>query len=225
MDVVVNAATSVDGKLSTRRREQLKISGEADFDRVDRLRAAADAVMVGVGTVLADDPHLTLDDDDRRVHRLRNGRPGNPARVVADSRARTPTDARILDDAAETHLLVTDAAAESRREALAGVGRHVHVHVVDADDSGHVDLAAGIRALESAGIDRLMVEGGGELLSSLFRGGLVDELSVYVGSLVVGGRDAPTLVDGDGFVEGFPRLDLRDVERLDDGVVLWYDVV
>jgi 2,5-diamino-6-(ribosylamino)-4(3H)-pyrimidinone 5'-phosphate reductase len=70
-----------------------------------------------------------------------------------------------------------------------------------------------------------MVVGGGELLSSLFRGGLVDELSVYVGSLVVGGRDAPTLVDGDGFVEGFPRLDLRDVERLDDGVVLWYDVV
>ncbi len=225
MDVVVNAAMSVDGKLSTRRREQLKISGEADFDRVDRLRAAADAVMVGVGTVLADDPHLTLNDDDRRVHRLRNGRPGNPARVVADSRARTPTDARILDDAAETHLLVTDAAAEARCEALADVGDHVRVHVVDADDSAHVDLVAGLRALESAGIDRLMIEGGGELIASLFRAGLVDELSVYVGSLVVGGRDAPTLVDGDGFVEGFPRLGLRDVERLDDGVVLWYDVV
>ncbi|WP_136602433.1 2,5-diamino-6-(ribosylamino)-4(3H)-pyrimidinone 5'-phosphate reductase [Salinigranum halophilum] len=225
MDVVVNAAMSVDGKLSTRRREQLKISGEADFDRVDRLRAAADAVMVGVGTVLADDPHLTLDDDDRRVHRLRNGRPGNPARVVADSRGRTPLDARILDDAAETHLLVTDAASESRREALASVGDHVRVHRVDEDESGHVDLGVGLAALESAGIDRLMVEGGGELISSLFGASLVDELSVYVGSLVVGGRDAPTLVDGEGFVDAFPRLDLRDVERLDDGVVLRYDVV
>jgi 2,5-diamino-6-(ribosylamino)-4(3H)-pyrimidinone 5'-phosphate reductase len=222
MDVVVNAAMSVDGKLSTRRREQLRISGPADFDRVDRLRAAADAVMVGVGTVLADDPHLTLDDDDRRVHRLRSGRSGNPARVVADSRGRTPFDARILDDAAETYLLVTDATPEERRDGLREAG--AHVVVTAADDAGHVDLAAGLSALESEGIDRLMVEGGGELVASLFAAGVVDELSVYVGSLVVGGRDAPTLADGEGFVDEFPRLELRDVERVDDGVVLRYDV-
>jgi 2,5-diamino-6-(ribosylamino)-4(3H)-pyrimidinone 5'-phosphate reductase len=222
MDVVVNAAMSVDGKLSTRRREQLRISGDADFDRVDRLRAAADAVMVGVGTVLADDPHLTLDDEDRRVHRLRVGRPGNPARVVADSRGRTPLDARILDDAAETYLLVTDTAPETSRDALAATG--AQVLVCEADDDGHVDLADGLSRLESAGVDRFMVEGGGEIVASLFGARLVDELTVYVGSMVVGGRDAPTLADGDGFVDEFPRLSLHDVERLDDGVVLRYDV-
>ncbi|SEO80627.1 2,5-diamino-6-(ribosylamino)-4(3H)-pyrimidinone 5'-phosphate reductase [Halogranum amylolyticum] len=221
MHVVVNAATSVDGKLSSRRREQIEISGPEDFDRMDRLRAAADAVMVGVGTVLADDPHLTLDVEDRRVQRLRNGRPGNPARVVADSRARTPTDARILDDEATTYLLVADIAPDDRVEALEATGGVV----LRAGDE-RVDLAAGFEALESHDVERVMVEGGGEIVFSLFEAGLVDELSLYVGSLVIGGRDAPTLADGEGFVDvdEFPRLELTDVERLDDGVVLHYAV-
>ena len=219
MEVVVNAAVSADGKLSSRRREQIRISGEDDFDRVDRLRAAADAVMVGVGTVLADDPHLALDVEDRRVQRLRNGRPGDPARIVADSRARTPTDARILDDAATTFVLVSEAAPAERCDALADAGAEV---VVAGDE--RVDLAAGLGELESTGIDRLMVEGGGELIFSLFEAGLVDELSVYVGSLVIGGRDAPTLADGEGFVEEFPRLRLTEVTRVDDGALLRYDV-
>jgi 2,5-diamino-6-(ribosylamino)-4(3H)-pyrimidinone 5'-phosphate reductase len=219
MHVVVNAAMSADGKLSTRRREQLKISGPEDFDRVDRIRAAADAVMVGVGTVLADDPRLALDEEDRRVQRLRAGRPGNPARVVADSAARTPADARVLDGAAATYLLVSEEAPDDCLDALREAGTVV---VVAGDD--RVDLPAAFEALEDRGIDRLMVEGGGELIYSLFEAGLVDELSVYVGSLLVGGRDAPTLADGEGFVEGFPALDLESVERVDDGVVLSYTV-
>ncbi|WP_430506008.1 2,5-diamino-6-(ribosylamino)-4(3H)-pyrimidinone 5'-phosphate reductase [Haloparvum sp. PAK95] len=220
MHVVVNAAQSVDGKLATHRREQLRISGPEDFDRVDRLRASVDAIMVGVGTVVADDPHLTLDEEDRRVERLRNGRPGNPARVVADSTGRTPTDARILDDAAETFLLISEATDEDRREALADAGADV---IVAGEE--RVDLAAGLDALSDRGIDRLMVEGGGELIFSLFDAGLVDELSVYVGSMVIGGRDAPTLADGDGFVDEFSELELTGTEQLDDGIVLSYDVI
>lgn len=222
MHVHVNAAESVDGKLSTRRREQVAISGPEDFDRMDRLRAAADAIMVGVGTVLADDPSLTIKEEDRRVQRLRNGRPGNPARVVADSRARTPTDATILDDEAETYLLVSEAADEDAVTALANAGAEV---IVAGED--RVDLPAAFERLDDRGVGRLMVEGGGELIFSLFESGLVDELTVYVGSKVIGGREAPTLADGEGFVdpESFPQLDLDGVERLDDGVVLSYDVV
>ena len=221
MHVVVNAATSVDGKLSTRERRQLRISGPEDFARVDRLRAESDAVMVGVGTVLADDPRIGLDDPEPIAEREARGEPPRPARVVADSRARTPPEARILDGSAPTYLLVSDAAPDDR---LAQLDRET-VRIVRAGGE-RVDLRAGLAAVEADGIDRLMVEGGGELLFSLFSLGLVDELSLYVGSLVIGGRDAPTLADGEGFLSDseFPDLELREVERIDDGVLLRYGV-
>ncbi|ELZ77157.1 5-amino-6-(5-phosphoribosylamino)uracil reductase [Haloferax gibbonsii ATCC 33959] len=218
MHVHVNAAASLDGKLSSRRREQVKISGDDDFDRVDEIRAAADAVAVGVGTVLADDPHLALDDPDLVAAREDRGDPPHPARVVADSRARTPTDARILDDAATAYVLVSEAAPDARREALESAGAELVVAGAE-----RVSLPDAFDALESRGVERLMVEGGGELIFSLFEAGLVDELTLYVGSMVIGGRDAPTLADGEGFVADFPRLSLRGVERVDDGVLLTYD--
>jgi 2,5-diamino-6-hydroxy-4-(5-phosphoribosylamino)pyrimidine 1''-reductase, archaeal len=219
MHVVVNAAISVDGKLSSRRREQIAISGPEDFDRVDRIRAAADGIVVGIGTVLADDPHLTLDVTDRRVQRQRHGRDGNPARIVVDSDGRTPTDARILDDEATTYVLVAESAPDDRRDALADAGADV---IVAGDD--RVDLAVAVDKLGDAGLDRLMIEGGGEIIFSAFDAGLVDELSLYVGSLLIGGRDAPTLADGEGFVDDFPELTLDDIDRFDDGVVLNYTV-
>jgi 2,5-diamino-6-(ribosylamino)-4(3H)-pyrimidinone 5'-phosphate reductase len=219
MRVVVNAATSADGKLSFRRREQIAISGPDDFDRVDALRAESDAVMVGVGTVLADDPHLTLDDPDREAARRDRGTTARPARVVADSRARTPTDARILDDAATTYVLVSEAAPEERVEALESTG----ARIVTAGEK-RVDLSSALAGLEQNGIEQLMVEGGGELIFSLFEARLVDELRVFVGSTILGGREAPTLADGEGFVAEFPELELDAVDRVDDGVLLRYDV-
>ena len=219
--VHVNAAISVDGKLSTRERSQVAISGDGDFDRVDRLRAERDAVMVGVGTVLADDPRLTVKADRRRADRQAAGRPPNPARVVADSRAQTPPEAAVVNDAAETYLLVSEAAPETRRDRLRGAGATVLV----AGET-RVDLAGGLAKLTQAGIDRLLVEGGGEIIFSLFERELVQRLSVFVGSVVIGGREAPTLADGKGFddTEAFPELSLTDIDRLDDGVVLSYDV-
>ncbi|RBI61066.1 2,5-diamino-6-(ribosylamino)-4(3H)-pyrimidinone 5'-phosphate reductase [halophilic archaeon] len=209
MHVVVNAATSADGKLSTRRREQVAISGPEDFARVDDLRGESDAIAVGVGTVLADDPSLTADGGE------------NPLRVVADSRARTPPDAAVLDDRAPTVVFVAERAPDERAAALESAGTDV---VVAGDERVALDEA--FAALEARGTEQVMVEGGGELIFSLFEAGLVDELRLFVGSVVVGGRDAPTLADGDGFVEreSFPDLSLESVERLDDGVLLRYAV-
>ncbi|ELY87540.1 5-amino-6-(5-phosphoribosylamino)uracil reductase [Natrialba hulunbeirensis JCM 10989] len=218
MHVVVNAAMSADGKLSSRRREQIAISGAADFERVDRLRADSDAVVVGVGTVLADDPHLTIKDENLRDERRTNGEPANPARVVVDSSARTPSAAEVLDDAAMTYVCVSDAAPVEQRAALAE-----HADLITAGDE-RVDLLRAFAALQEQGLEQVMVEGGGELIFSLFEAGLVDDLSVFVGPKVIGGRDAPTLADGDGFVENFPELELAEVERLDGGVLLTWRV-
>jgi len=215
MHVVVNAAMSADGKLASRRREQLDISGPDDFDRVDQLRADSDAVMVGVGTVLADDPSLTVKDADRHRRRLDHNRPKNPARVVADSRIRTPPDATVLDDAAETYLLTSHAAPTDFIEEMEEAGAYV---LTAGED--RVDLTTALAKLEGEGVDQLMVEGGGELIFGLFEAGLVDELRVFVGPKILGGRDAPTLADGDGFVESFPELELESVDRVDDGVLL-----
>ncbi len=209
MHVHVNAAVSADGKLSTRRREQIAISGDDDFARVDRLRASVDGVVVGVGTVLADDPSLVRHDESHRVGAA------PPARIVADSNCRTPVDAAILEGEPRTYVLTSAAAPEDRRSALEAAGASVRV-----TGSERVDLSRAFEALRTDGIDRLLVEGGGELIFSLFEDELVDELTVFVGPTIIGGRDAPTLVDGDGFLEAFPELELVDVERIDDGVLL-----
>ena len=219
MHTVVNAAMSVDGKLSTRRREQLTISGDDDFARVDRIRTAVDGILVGIGTVLADDPHLVLDDPDGRRERQKAGRPPSPARIVVDSRGRTPPEGRICDDAAATYVVVSEQAPADSQQALREAGATV---IVAGDD--RVDLGLAVEKLEQAGIESLLIEGGGEIIYSAFEAGVVDELSVFVGSLVIGGREAPTLADGEGFVEQFPQLSLTAVDRVDDGVVLQYVV-
>lgn len=221
MHVVVNVAVSADGKLSTRARQQVRISGPDDAERVDRLRADCDAVLVGIGTVLADDPSLTVKDSDRRLARRDHGETTNPARVVVDSMARTPLDARVVDDEARTYVLVGDGAPNDRLASLEEAGAEVVA-------AGHerVDLSDAFDVLEEHGIDRLLVEGGGEVVYSAFEAGLVDDLTAFVGPLIVGGRDAPSLADGEGFVDvaDFVELELQDVERIDEGVLLRWRV-
>ena len=210
--VFINSAMSADGKISSVNRTQVRISGRADLARVDGLRASSNAIMVGLGTVLADDPGLRVKSKDHREARLDKGWPENPLRVVADSLARTPPDAKILGPGCL--IAASSSAPEDRLERLSSRCEIIKCGIEK------VDLAELMAELYERGIKRLMVEGGARLNWSLIRLGLVDELYVYIGGLVIGGESAPTLVDGQGFRESYPRLRLDSVERLDEGVLL-----
>lgn len=199
--VQINCAMSADGKIAGEDRTQITISSPEDKERAKGLRKEFDAILVGVGTVVADNPHLTLKDLNYDT---------NPIRVVLDPRGRTPDDAEILDDRAPT-IMVTleDCEREWDCEETFRLGKE------------SIDLHALMEELYEMGIDRLLVEGGGETISRFFREGLVDRYSVFVGGLVIGGRNAPTPADGDGWVaEGGIKLKLESSTVLGNGVLL-----
>ncbi len=210
--VIMNAGMTLDGKLATVAGDT-RISGREDLERVHRIRAEVDGVMVGIGTVLHDDPRLT-------VHKVPSER--QPARVVADSLARTPPEARILSDEAPTIIGVSRAAPEERVRRLRDRG----AQVVVCGDS-RVELRCFMERLYEMGIRKLLLEGGGTLNFSMLREGLVDEVRVAIAPVIVGGREAVTLVDGEGFesIDAGVHLRLRRYYPLGKDFVLEYEVV
>jgi 3,4-dihydroxy 2-butanone 4-phosphate synthase/GTP cyclohydrolase II len=176
--VVLKYAQTVDGRIATRRGEAKWISSEAERRISHGLRAACDAVLVGVGTAIIDDPQLTV----RMV-------PGpSPLRVVLDSTLRLPSTARVLDDRAGTVVITTQQSDEERRVALRV--RSVGVHVVDAGPRG-VDLANALQSLRRLGVGSLLVEGGARVITSFFAEKLVDRLVVGIAPTIMGsGIDA-----------------------------------
>jgi len=204
--VIVNCAMTADGKIAGKSRRQVRISSAEDLQRVKRLRSESDAILVGVGTVLADDPHLIIKGHPREE---------NPLRVVLDSRGRTPSDAKVLDGKADTLIATSEAVDRTWKNAeTVRLGKK------------RVDLQALMKELDSRGISKLLVEGGGETIWSFFEAKLVDEYKVFVGGMILGGKGAPTPCDGLGFEdESAVRLRLKDVQRLDEGVLLSYEVL
>lgn len=216
----INSAMSADGKISTKERKQVRISGSVDFSRMDELRASSDAVMVGIGTVLADDPSLTVKSEMLRANRKESGRKENPIRVVVDSKARTPIDADIFKKGEGIRVIaVSSLAPRERVKAL----EEMAVVIVTGED--RVDLPELVVRLKEMGIDRLMVEGGAGLNFGMLSCGLVDEIYSFVGNLIIGGTASPTLVDGMGFKENdIMGLEFLSFEKMDDGVVLKWRV-
>lgn len=213
----INVAMTADGKIDTFERRGAAISSQKDRERVDRLRADADAVMVGGHTLLDEDPRLTVRSADLRAEREARGLPPNPARVGVATRADLKPEADFLNAAPALIFLFTTTLTDSEQlERLRARGARVFVH-----EAPRVDLAMALQTLKQHGLNRLMVEGGGTLNFELLRLGLVDELTAYVAPLVFGGETAPTLAAGEGLSrEAAIPLQLVGVEAWEDGGVL-----
>jgi len=218
--IFINSAMSADGKLSTKERKQVKISGKLDFERVDELRAQADAIMVGIGTVLADDPSLTVKSPERKAARKIAGKNENPVRIIVDSAARIPLDADIFKKGEGLRIIAVSNSAPA--EKIKSLGEKALV--IKTGDL-KVDLGGLVAKLKEMGINTLMVEGGATLNWGMLSAGLVDEVYTFVGNLIIGGKTAPTFVDGEGFTEAeLSGLELLSAEKIEEGILLRWKV-
>lgn len=201
--IIVNVAMSIDGKIALSTRKQTKLSCEEDLLRVHKIRSEVDAILVGIGTVLADNPKLTVKYYSVEKH---------PTRIVLDSNLRVPDDAEILKPYSKTILATTENAPERSFPS--------HVEVVRCGIE-RVDLWALMQILYEKGIRRILVEGGGTVINSFLREGLVDEMTVYVAPVIIG-KDAPSVCEGPAAREysEIIRLRLVEAERMGEGIVL-----
>ena len=149
--------------------------------------------------------------------RIGRGMSAHPARIIVDSLGRTPNSAQVMGDDARTFILLSEVAEKERIQELKGLGATTMV-----SGEERVDIEGAMELLKDEGIENILVEGGGELIFTLMDRNLVDLLTVYISPMVIGGKNAPTLADGGGFVDKFPRFALTQVQKIDDGVVLYF---
>ncbi len=213
--VTAKFAVSLDGKIATRKGDSRWISGREARKYVHCLRYTSDAIMAGVNTVLADDPHLTT--------RCSGGRGGTarkqPLRVIVDGEGRTPLTARIFNEPGRTLLALGKAATPEEKAAFAQAGAEI-LELPTAEVL--VDLRKLLEALGEREITSVLVEGGGILLGSLFDRGLVDKVIAFIAPIILGGAEAKTAVAGRGVdkvAESF-RLERVRVEKLGDDLMV-----
>jgi len=217
--VILNAAMTLDGKIATQTGSS-NISGKEDLERVHELRKECDAIMVGIGTVMADDPRLT-------IHKIDANPEDNPVRVVVDSKCRTPIDARITNNDAKTIIACAneykhDFMESDKYETFKKRGVKFFF---SGDD--RVDLSLLMSYLHEEGIEKLMLEGGATLNFSMIKAGLIDEIRICVAPMVVGGANAKTFFDGEGFdlMDHAVKLELVDSYSLGKDLILTYKVI
>ena len=220
--VFINVAMTADGKIDTFQRRGAAISSQRDKDRVDKLRAESDAVMVGGKTLLDEDPKLTVKSEALREERIKRGLTPNPIKVGVVSKLESNFLSKFLYEG-NARIVIFTTHRTSKNELASLREQKVEVFIHDGE---RVDLVQMMNTLHELGVERLMVEGGATLNFELIRLGLVDEVSAYVAPMIFGGENAPTMAAGLG-VERSDAVPLKliHVENWSDGgVLLHYEV-
>jgi 2,5-diamino-6-(ribosylamino)-4(3H)-pyrimidinone 5'-phosphate reductase len=221
--VHMNVAATADGKIDTFARTGAPISLERDKQRVDRLRADSDAIMIGGRTLHGEDPRLTVKSELLRQEREALGLPANPTKVAVATQLELKPECRFLTAGRARRVLFTSAQTSSAQLAmLESSGAEVHVL-----GEGRIDVLEVLRVLKEQDVRRLLVEGGGTLNFEMLHLGLVDELTIFLAPMIFGGAKAPTLADGFGLsAEAAIRLKRIGLEQWEDGgVLLHYQVL
>ncbi|HEX2231493.1 MAG TPA: 2,5-diamino-6-(ribosylamino)-4(3H)-pyrimidinone 5'-phosphate reductase [Nitrososphaeraceae archaeon] len=213
MQVLINAAMTIDGKIATNLGDST-ISSKQDLRRLHRLRCSVDAIIIGISTVIIDNPRLTV--------RLVKRHGTTPVRIIVDSIGKIPLDSKILKSASKitTIVAVTKRASDERVDKIKSAGA-----IVIVAGTRTVDLKELFFILKKMGFNKILVEGGGELNWSILQLGIVNELMVTVAPRIVGGRTATTLVEGDGYerISDGIKMELIKMSRQNNGeVVLYY---
>lgn len=211
--VIINCAMSADGKIALPTRKQLRISCDEDIKRMYELRNKCDAVLVGINTILSDDPKLTV--KEKYVEQ-----PRQPIRIILDSYCKTPVDALAVNNVVKTLIISSEKCKKS-------YGDNVEVIQCETDQNGFIDLEKLLDLLYNRGIKTLMVEGGGTVIWNFLKHRLVDELYVYIDPMVVGGKSTPTIADGDGIKNIDEVISLKIVEssRTGPGILIHYKMI
>lgn len=198
--VVLKSAMSLDGKIAAYTGHSQWITGSEARERVHQLRDCYDGILVGIGTVLADNPSLTT----------RLSYPGkNPLRIIVDSKARIPLDAQVITDGLPTVLAVTSQAPHSKLETLRACG--VQVLLVDSKQ-GRVNLPQLFKTLGQQGITSILVEGGASINAAVLEENLVDKVQWFIAPKIIGGKDAPGPVGGNGVADVNHAKLLEDIK-------------
>ncbi|WP_406493890.1 dihydrofolate reductase family protein [Streptomyces sp. NBC_01604] len=212
--VLLSAAVSLDGYLDDTGPDRLLLSGPADFDRVDEVRASVDAILVGAGTIRADNPRLLVNSAERRAARVAAGKPEYPLKVTVSGSGDLDPAANFWHTGGEKIVYTTEKGAARAR----AVGLAADVVPLGAD----LDWRRLLEHLHDVcGVRRLMVEGGGQIHTQLLRQGLADELQLVLAPLFVGDPDAPRLF-GPGPYQG-GRLRLVSTRPVGDVVLMRYE--
>ena len=195
--VVINCAMSADRKIASPSSKQIRISCEEDIKRMYELRNESDAVLVGINTVLLDDPKLTV-----KEKYVKN--PKQPIRIVLDTNCKIPVDSLVVNEAAKTFIITA-------KNCDKVYGKNVEFILCDTDDSGLIDLKKLLDLLFKKDIHKLMVEGGGTVIWNFLEKGLVDDFFVYIDPMTIGGKNTPTIGDGKNFEKFLTLVNTRDI--------------